>query len=298
MCFRPYRITRSNEYEKPFKGYLQFKHNPHVIVSCGVCPDCKSRRVSDWVFRLQVEERNSSSAYFITLTYDDDHVPLIENNGITLQTLNPKDLTDYWKRLRYHDDNNNIKYYACGEYGGQTSRPHYHAIVFNVKDKNNILKAWSLKSENNPMGFVDIGTVTGSSIAYVCKYVDKRRFGEIQDLDYVDPRVPEYSVNSNGLGKSYLTESIIKYYKDDLTRVTVRNFEEKDIPMPRYYRKKIYSPSEMWWQNMYIQSITYGNELEKLKEYATEEEYYQYKDRALLKKQNRFKRSIRRRKSI
>ena len=59
---------------------------------------------------------------YITLTYNDDHLPA---NG----SLQPRDLQLFWKRLR-KARTPGIRYYACGEYGDQTARPHYHAIIF------------------------------------------------------------------------------------------------------------------------------------------------------------------------
>lgn len=78
--------------------------------------------------------------YFITLTYDDDHVPykyVGDENGeaIKINELIRRDLTLFLKKLRidYQRKNNHIgiRYYASGEYGDRTYRPHFHILLFN-----------------------------------------------------------------------------------------------------------------------------------------------------------------------
>ena len=59
---------------------------------------------------------------FVTLTYDDDHLP--EYNS-----LNYKHFQDFMKRLR--KSHSGVRFYMCGEYGEDFSRPHYHALLFN-----------------------------------------------------------------------------------------------------------------------------------------------------------------------
>ena len=96
------------------------------------------------------------------------------------------------KRLRKHAKSTKIKYYACGEYGSKTERPHYHAIVFNLPrpfDKY-ILKAWKY-------GHIHVGTVTEQSIFYTTKYALKGlRRKNAWDYD-ARGREPEFQLMSN-----------------------------------------------------------------------------------------------------
>lgn len=87
-------------------------------VPCGSCIGCRINKTSQWTFRLLLEQKNWDKASFITLTYDDDHLP-------SDASLHPEDLTLFWKRLRKNLDGRKIKYFACGEYGDATQRPHY-----------------------------------------------------------------------------------------------------------------------------------------------------------------------------
>lgn len=158
---------------------------------CGRCPDCLKRRVSGWSYRLRKEGQRSDTAYFITLTYDTNHVPI---SGRGFMTLKKSDVQKFFKRLRkLHTKNgkqSKISYYACGEYGGQTNRPHYHLIIFNA-DLRDIEKSWSLGSV--PIGGLHCGTVSDASIGYTLKYMCKpSRFPMFKG----DDRVSEFSLMS------------------------------------------------------------------------------------------------------
>ena len=99
-------------------------------VPCGKCYNCKSRRASTWSTRLLQESKRSTTAHFITLTYDTKYVPITEKG---FMSLDKKHLQQFFKRLRqWHGKNHiGIRYYAVGEYGGKTYRPHYHIIIYN-----------------------------------------------------------------------------------------------------------------------------------------------------------------------
>lgn len=232
MCDTPYY--------KRIDGYIE-----KVPLPCGKCPLCKRKRVNQWAFRLQEEEKVSSSGYFITLTYNTQFVP-ITNNGF--MTLDKKDYQKFMKRLRKREallHEEKIKYYAAGEYGEETQRPHYHAIIFNVRDLENINKSWEL-------GDIHVGTVTGKSAAYCAKYIDKdKRI----PLHARDDRQKEFSLMSKGLGASYLTPQIIKYHKDDLSRCYVKESSGHAVAMPRYYRDRIYTEGEKKQQIKIIRGL-------------------------------------------
>lgn len=235
----------------PFTKKLNFemgkdKWSETVHLPCGKCPACKERRVKEWAFRLMKEAEASFSSHFVTLTFDSKNVPLTPKGRMTLvdkidkvengkvkKVLDERSVSAFIKRLRYHETGSaksSIKYYAAGEYGSKTKRPHYHLILFNVKDIENIRRSWTY-------GSIHIDKCTPASAAYTCKYIDK----ETRIPAYPgDDRLPEYSRMSKGIGKNFLTDAIKNYYRADLTRnyVTLRGGVK--IPLPRYYRKKIF----------------------------------------------------------
>lgn len=202
-------------------------------VPCGRCPPCRQRRINSWVFRMMEEDKVSSSSYFVTLTYDTNNVPMSDHGYMTLCK---KDFQDFMKRLRWNTCVRGIKYFACGEYGSTNYRPHYHAILFNVPDPDAIVTAWG-------KGDVHVGLVSSDSIAYTLKYMDKPPAkGRIF---YRDDRVREFPLMSKGLGKSYLTDAMVKYHRADFDRLYCTKPGGFKIALPRYYKERIFSSDEM-----------------------------------------------------
>lgn len=213
-----------------------------INVPCGKCPPCKIRRVNEWVFRIMwEEENNSTSSHFITLTYDTQHVPLTPNGFMSLRK---RDLQLFFKRLRKLCPDFVLKYYACGEYGSKTQRPHYHAVILNVPDSDMFVKAWSL--DGVQLGMVDVGTCTGDSVAYCMKYLDKQS-GTIKSMRHArDDREKEFPLMSKGIGKGYVDSAATQmYHKFDLSRNYVTKRGGYKVAMPRYYRMKMFDEFEL-----------------------------------------------------
>lgn len=203
--------------------------SPTMHVPCGSCPACLNKRSQMWIFRLQEEKKVSNSAYFITLTYDDDNVPRLKSGE---QTLVKKDLQLFMKRLRKREKGQKLKYYSVGEYGSKTQRPHYHTILFNVSNLDNINKSWN-------HGHIRIDECNVKTIAYVTKYVLKQtKFKNPQD-----PRIREFSMMSKGLGKSYLSKAKIKYMKNHPEPYLTLEGGQK-MALPRYFKDKVYNEKE------------------------------------------------------
>lgn len=215
----------------PF-GVKQKLTGETIPVPCGKCPECVARRVSAWSFRLMQEERQSSSAWFITLTYDTKHVPITQRG---FMTIDKRHCQLFFKRLRKaHPKGTKLKYFLAGEYGGLYYRPHYHVILFNA-NPHKVDPAWG-------MGSVHFGQVTGASIGYTLKYMSKTvRI----PLHAKDDRLPEFRLMSKGMGAGYLSEHMVKWHKSDLdNRMYCNTYDGKKISMPRYYKDKIYNEWE------------------------------------------------------
>ena len=90
---------------------------------CGKCLACLTNRRRDWVIRLKYELKRSSSALFLTLTYDEEHIP---ECGV-----NKEDVQKFLKRLRKGVPDHKLRYFLVSEYGSHTERAHYHMILFN-----------------------------------------------------------------------------------------------------------------------------------------------------------------------
>lgn len=204
-------------------------------VPCGRCAACRVERTKAWALRLMMESLYWKDSIFLTLTYDEEHLPTVRTayelgTGHVLVrdagTLVKDDLQRFWKRLRKDLDlyNRKIKYYAVGEYGSNTFRPHYHAIVFGLSryDKE-------LIEENWPNGMIDIGDVGLASCNYVAGYIQKKLYGDVSKEVY-GKRLPPFCCMSKGLGRQYLFDN----YKDMLRDGFIR-YKKFKIKIPRYY---------------------------------------------------------------
>lgn len=216
MCKLPYMIKTPLSRETGRNLYQE--------VPCGSCDECYKQRSNQWYIRLHYEQLASITSYFITLTYAT--APRSYNY---LRTTIKQDLIKYMKRLRKTEPM--LKYYAVSEYGEISQRPHYHAIVFNIKDVNNIAKAWILNGE--AIGNIHIGQVEPASIKYVTGYLGKK-IG-IPFTDY-DDREKEFSIMSKGLGIRYV-EKTGNYHKEQKEAFTTLNGIK--YKLPKYYKEKL-----------------------------------------------------------
>lgn len=177
-----------------------------LVVPCGKCLACRISYRRQWSLRLWHELSYWDSATFATLTYDDYHLP---DNG----SLVKSHLQLYFKRLRKALDGRQIKYYACGEYGDISDRPHYHAIVFGLapygQDRDMMMDAWhacdwSVEAiKRNSFSYV-----TPERIDYVCSYINKKLSGDMLDEVYTSTgRENVFRLCSNGLGSRFADDN-------------------------------------------------------------------------------------------
>lgn len=196
---------------------------------CGHCAVCRKERSKAWALRLMLESLSWEKTGFITLTYDDESVPMTDKCAVfdgkvqLPYTLRKDDLQRFFKRLRKRLDSP-IRYYACGEYGSHTFRPHYHFIGFGLDsdDREIIEDAW-------PFGIVDIGDLTMASCNYVAGYVQKKLYGKLAD-DYYGYREKPFSCMSKGLGKSYFIEHLDELLEDGFVQ-----YRDSKLVLPRYF---------------------------------------------------------------
>lgn len=216
------------------------------VVPCGKCHKCKRDRQNAWVFRLQQEQKVSTTSAFITFTYAE---PPMSFNGH--ETLYPEHLKNFWKKLRkicpthtYTKKNGspgrktNLKYYAVGEYGTQFMRPHYHAIVYNMP--HSLLQNSETLAELWGHGSIDIAKAEGGSMRYTVGYIMQNGFTPTQDDD---DRHPTFQRQSKGLGKEYLTQQMVNYHLT-LELPIITQPGGTILKMPRYYKEKIFSKLE------------------------------------------------------
>lgn len=221
MCYFPILITKPNKYRDSGS-------DEKIWVPCSKCNACYNKRADQWLIRLHYQLKDSVSAHFVTLTYEDS--PRSYNGW---NTCIKSDLQNYFKRLRKHEHGNqNIKYYAASEYGEKNHRPHYHAIVFNTLNEDNIRRAWQLDRQS--IGNVVVGTVTNESIRYVTGYIGKR-IGIPWSDD--DDRLREFSLMSKNLG-NYYVQKASQFHLN--TSCGYTQLGKIKYTLPRYYKNKIF----------------------------------------------------------
>lgn len=239
-CFYPRQIVLKEPITRKNGSTISM-----VNVPCNKCENCIRRRRSEWCFRLEEEMKKSKNALFVTLTYNPKKVPWDKYGNMILK---PKHLVKFFKKLRINTKRNKkvhiehllhnlnqkdkIKYFACGEYGEECGRPHYHAIIFNTTRKL-VEKSWGKK------GLTHIRPSNSKAIAYVTKYIDKWLN---KKQDWKKPK--EFQRQSKGIGKDFLNEKTITFYKANLNINFVINQRGIKIPLSRYYNLKIFTKDE------------------------------------------------------
>lgn len=201
---------------------------PKLQVPCGKCLLCRIAKSREWSVRILHESSTVDDSTFVTLTYDDEHLP--QDYG-----LHKDHLQKFIKRLRRKIEPRKIRYYGCGEYGEKYGRPHYHIIIFNmsIKEESLIKDVWQ-------QGMIKCGTVTYDSARYVADYIFKKYDGKKGEEVYGKLQRP-FQVYSKGIGKDFAQSS--KAYILRKKGITVRGVE---VGLPRYYRKLLdIDPEEM-----------------------------------------------------
>lgn len=217
-------------------------------VPCGRCAWCRRRKQDDWFFRMAFEARLWPFVSFVTLTYDDDNVPvqMVDSDGVCRYSrgfdfvslsdsevstfAHDVDVTRYFKRLtkrlnllkvhqRFYQKPSgqfylkpsppSRKYVCVSEFGSKSSRPHFHFILFSSADIDCSLD-W-------PFGQVVQGPADLGSFRYVTKYLLKGSKSDCKRL-----------MASKGIGADYINfdSQFIKFDQDS------------KVYLPRYLRDR------------------------------------------------------------
>lgn len=185
--------------------------NPYMRGSlpcpCQKCDPCLRTRRNTWSNRISLESYSHENSAFITLTYDDDHLQFGHpetGEWLPHPTLNPKDLQNFIKRIRRAVAPQRLRFYAVGEYGDRSWRPHYHLALFGYescwrgetrKDKHAqslpCCPPCDLIKEKWTYGGIDNALVEDKSATYIAGYVTKKLTKKDDEKLY--GRYPEFS---------------------------------------------------------------------------------------------------------
>lgn len=253
-CYHPLKAYRSQElnpatgrYGLTFNATRALREGSTLALPCGRCIGCRIDRSRQWALRCMHEAQMHDRNSFITLTYDDQHVPV--DYGLKL-----RDWQLFMKRMRKRIGTR-LRFYACGEYGDHFGRPHYHALLFGFgfpdrkqyKTNKNGDRVYTsdLLAELWPYGLHEIGDVTFKSAAYVARYVIKKQNGDraadhyyrTSPVDGLNYNVaPEFAVMSRrpGVGSTWFDK-----FKGDAFPSDFLIVDGRKIKLPKFYLTKL-----------------------------------------------------------
>lgn len=188
-------------------------------VSCQQCIGCRLERSRQWAVRSVHEAQYHEENYFLTLTFDDVHLPAD-------RSLNTRTLQNFWKKFRKAHPLMRFKYYAAGEYGDLYSRPHYHASTFGLdlvdlrpgfKSQTGYQMYTSAALERAwGYGNVYVAPLTFETAAYTARYICKKVLGQHAEEHYKKLGImPERAWISKGLGKQWYEDYADETYRDN-----------------------------------------------------------------------------------
>lgn len=255
-CYKPVRAYKSRSRNENGKYTITFNATKALIegssflLPCGGCIGCKIDRSRDWAMRCAHESQMHSENMFITLTYNDEHLP--PDNGIHVRIWQL-----FMKQFRKSIAPIKVRFFASGEYTDPPFyRPHYHALIFGYQfpDLKFLTKLrgkpyYTSKSLEKlwPNGFHTISNVTYQTAAYVARYVMKKQNGDSDQAVafYTRPHPingkifqvrREFCVQSRrpGIGSTWFDK-----FKSDAFPSDYLIVDGKKHSVPIYYTKKL-----------------------------------------------------------
>lgn len=184
-------------------------------------------------------------ASFNTLTFNDRHLP-------DDYSVHVRDMQLFMKRVR--KECGKVRFFACGEYGDENKRPHYHVILFGV-DFAEDRKFWRLGSNGDynyrsatlerlwPYGFAETASLTPDNAGYAARYMVKKINGERAEQHYsrIHPHTgvvsqvhPEFITMSTSPG---LGADFFRKYQSDCFPSDFLVLQGEKVSIPRYFFK-------------------------------------------------------------
>lgn len=240
-CYHPMPAVRMRDGSVKFVSRHKRGVEDTLELPCGQCIGCRLERSRQWAMRCMHEASLHDSNAFITLTYDDSHLPA---GG----TLVYRDFQLFMKRLRKVAGK--VTFYCGGEYGEQLRRPHFHACIFGYDFPDKVyfkkssdgskLYTSNLLEKLWPLGMSSCGSVTFASAAYIARYCVQKVNGQAAESHYrvitddgeIIQLLPEFNHMSlkPAIGKRWLERFESDVYPRDY--VVVNGAKVKP---PKYY---------------------------------------------------------------
>lgn len=226
-----------------------------IYFGCGTCELCTARRTREWSDRLFLHysslPQGKQYAVFFTLTFAPEFLPQtysVSRRDVTLFVKQVRNLLRFAPDAVAPSGDKKIKYYMCGEYCPTTSRPHYHGVMFGLRNcqetKDIIHRAWS-------KGDTDCQIYSPDTGFYTAGYVQKKLYGRVNKKWYKDQgRIPPFSQMSKHLAYNYIMQNTDKL----LSTLTYQALGKVHM-LTRYMRKLLNVPKELIYTKIdqYIQ---------------------------------------------
>lgn len=247
---------------------IVFKKAPEEPRPCGQCQHCRINKRRVWTHRIVLEARHHSENAFLTVTYDDDHLPLSFSSNDTGQVYSDysvvpdhhekfmKDLREAWRKKT----GKKIRFFMVAEYGDKSGRPHYHYALFGfpscpffrsdyrrVRFEPCKCSVCSFISNVWGKGIIVNARLEMDSAQYIAGYTLKKLTSDKTEFQQgiLQGRHPEFVRMSNRPGIGYqavvsIIESLTRYGKlsyGDLPAYL--NHGSKKLPLGRYMMDKM-----------------------------------------------------------
>ena len=226
------------------KGYKDLP----VTVPCGWCLGCREDKAKMWGARCYHESKLHEKNCFVTLTYEEEKLP---EGG----TLVKDHVSGFMKNLRKRKGQG-VRFFACGEYGEKTKRPHYHIILFNcsfddkvlwkkTRSKQNLYISQELK-EIWKNGICTVQDLTIGTAMYCAQYSLKKVIGAKAESHYAG-RIPEFALMSRnpGIASRWIDKNRSDVFPKDCFHINGRPYKP-----PRYYDEWLKKHDPMMYEDI------------------------------------------------
>lgn len=278
--YHPAKIIKKDDLNdlEMLKKYDNAMHYKKTIIPCQKCIGCRLDYAKDWANRTYLESTLYKHNYFITLTYDEEHLEYNEelidqdgrswtDNGNFLPTIKTETFETFLNTLRkifereYH--HKGIRFIGCGEYGEESARPHYHLILLNCPfpaetffepriKNNNVYYRNTILERAWKKGISNICEANWQTMSYTARYITKKVNGEAEiELYYANGIIKEFFRQSRdpGIGKPYYDLHKEKIYESDSILISNKKGVHREKP-PLYFDKLFEQENPEKWKEI------------------------------------------------
>ncbi len=262
MCLYPVKVrNRKYDANKKNGGVIPsalHRQMYNIGASCGNCMECRKMKGREWRIRMGEEIRDRKDGKMVTLTFSDEwlnelRLKVNENrvaklsgweldNEVCVYAVRQFGNRYIFERKRQGKDHKSLRRWLVTELGGENDRIHMHGIVFTDMSDSDIAGVWKY-------GYIGIpknGFVSDATINYISKYFTK--------VDFEHKGYKPRMMTSPGMGLGYVKRNKRTHaFRGENTVQTYRTRQGTKLPLPMYYRQKLWSDEEreeLWYHKI------------------------------------------------